>query len=626
VVIGLIIAARLTGSLQSLELLALDTFLRLRPGEPEDDRIILVGLNETDIQKLGYPIPEKELVGLLTTLQTYKPTVIGLHILSNQVLPTQTAPNQISSDQGSPNQNIAPSGKQLADLSHQKNLIVAEKILVAADQALPPSGFGEEQVGLIDVILDGHDGHLRRVVLGAFDPIKVDVYRKSLVIQLVEAYLTSQDSTLTLQNGIRDKFAMRFGATELPRLFPDSGGYVRANTGGPQMLLNVRMGKRPFRMLSLAEIQAGTVDPQWLRDRIVLVGITDPAIRPSIPTAATAPTNSLDIQAHSVSQILSAVLDRRPLIDTWSKEWEYLWILAWGCLGMMLGHHNFVPRHKLIAITIAQLLLISIGHMLLMGGVWIPIIPVSLVWLMNGLGYTAFYKYDWVLRSRLKENQRMAQERQRAIEETFNIIHNGPLQTLASLLRQSHDDALSQEQIRLALEKLNAEIRGIGEHLKQESLHPQGNLYLGDGITVDLNLPLHELFYEVYSNTLDRPDFSRFEMLKIACDFEPIEAPMFNFDQKQDLCRFLEEALCNVGKHAEGATRLTVTGSHQNDWYTLQIMDNGVGLRSTREGEGTKQARQVASRVKGKFRRVSLSPKGTLCELTLPLIKSWLRS
>jgi CHASE2 domain-containing sensor protein len=52
--IGVVIAARLTGSLQSLELATLDRFLRLRPPESIDSRILIVGVTEKDIQSINH--------------------------------------------------------------------------------------------------------------------------------------------------------------------------------------------------------------------------------------------------------------------------------------------------------------------------------------------------------------------------------------------------------------------------------------------------------------------------------------------------------------------------------------------------------------------------------------------
>lgn len=601
IVIGLVVAARLTGSLQGLELLTLDTLLRLRPSEPEDERVVLVGFDETDIQKIGYPIPEEELVSLIKTLQAYQPAVIGLHLSPNQVAELDNA-------------------KLFTNLRQYKNLIISELILSAADQILAPPKFPKDQVGFTDIIQDTDDS-IRRLVLGAANPINWDEYKHSLTIRLAEKYLVSRDKNLKLQNGIRDPAAMRFGSTELPRLLPDSGAYVRADTAGPQILLNPRSGKNPFRLISLGDIKAGKFDPNWFRDRIVIIGITDPDIRPLISTAATVDTNSFQIQAHAVSQIVNSVLDGRLLIDTWTNEWEYIWIVSWGIVAIVLGRSSFSPKIKLISIGIGQAGLLGMSYVALTVGWWIPVFPATLVWLMNGIGYTVFHKYDWVLRSRLKENQRMAEERQRAIEQTFNVIHNGPLQTLSSLLRQLRDNNMPQENLIKVLENLNIEIRGIGEHLKQESLTQENSLYLGDGIKIDLNFPMHELFYEVYSYTLDRTEFTRFETLKIACDFEPIEDSFLNLEQRQNLCRFLEEALCNVGKHAEEASHLTVLGMFDKGWYTLQVIDDGLGIRSSRQGEGTKQARKVAAQLKGRFKREAVSPKGTLCELTFPLPK-----
>jgi CHASE2 domain-containing sensor protein len=585
-----------------LELLSLDAFLRHRPTEPEDDRIVLVGIDATDIQQTGYPIPERDLVDLLNTLQTYKPAVIGLHILQNQIAKSDKA--------------------LLASLKQRQKLIVSETVLTAADQIPPPPGFPANQVGLIDLIPDGDNranNHVRRTILGIYDPLNAEAYKFSLTIRLVETYLTAQDKNLTLQNGLRDKEAMRFGSTELPRLKP-SGAYAGVGTGSPQILLNFRQHHQPFRVLSSNEVRAGKVDPNWLRDRIVIVGITDPKIRPIIPTAAIAPTNSLDLQAHTVSQIISAVLDQRLLLTTWTDGWEYGWILGWGSLGVYIDRRTRGLMRTLFAAGIANLLLVGGSYiLLLLQGLWLPVLPALIVLNLSVVlpaVYSYVYEHEKTLKTRLDE-------RQRTIEQTFNTLHNGPLQTLASLLRQGRDNKLPQEQLFLTLENLNAEIRGVGEHLKQEALAQEESLYLRSGLKLDLKLPLHELFYEVYSNTLERSDFSRFATLKTSCYFEPLEKRSLTIDQKRDLCRFIEEALCNVGKHAEDATHLDVTGTQSQKWYCLRVSDNGRGITTAAPGEGTKHARKLASRLGGKFKREAASPQGTLCELVFPLTKPW---
>ena len=130
--------------------------------------------------------------------------------------------------------------------------------------------------------------------------------------------------------------------------------------------------------------------------------------------------------------------------------------------------------------------------------------------------------------------------------------------------------------------------------------------------------PIHEVLYQVYSHTLER-DFPCFKTLLLKVrSFDPIDDRSLSIEQKQGLCRFLEEALCNVGRHAVGVTRLEVTYTQKEGWYILSIIDDGVGILSSKEGRGTQQLRNLAAQLKGKFRRLPVSPHGTLCELSWP--------
>lgn len=602
-VVAVIAIARLTGSLQFLEWITLDLFLRLRPPEAIDERIVIIGIDETDIQQIGtHPLPDRAITELLQTLQSYQPAVIGLDMFRN--LPVEPGHTEL-----------------MTLLQTSPNVVVAERVL--RPQIPPPPGLASANIGFSDVLLDG-DGYVRRSLLGTPHPSvpsRIRDYRFSLALRLASAYLAPLG--VAIGNGLRDRSAIRFGTTELPRLHANSGGYVGLDAGGVQTLLNFRSGSRPFRRLSLRDIQAGNVQPAWLRDRIVIVGVTVASDQNNLRTAAIsggAPMSGwmygTDFQAHATSQIISAVLDHRPLLSSWWDGWEYLWIFGWGAWGIYLGRCLTSPRRSLISLGAVSTSLLGLSYGLLLGGLWVPTIPALLVLVGNGLGYTAFNQYDRLLKSRLDE-------RQRTIEQTFNVIHNGPLQTLATTLRQVQDGVLSREQLLLSLENLNREIRAVGEHLKQEVLTQEDSLYLWDGLKLDLAPPIHELFYEVYSSTLER-DFPGFKTLKVKIrSFEPIEERYLSIEQKRGLCRFLEEALCNVGKHAQGATRLSVTGQLNQGWYTLCITDNGPGLKSTSEGEGTKHCLRLKHQLKGRFRRETLSPKGTLCELSWPLTNRW---
>ncbi|BAZ38365.1 putative sensor with CHASE2 domain protein [Calothrix sp. NIES-4101] len=215
---------------------------------------------------------------------------------------------------------------------------------------------------------------------------------------------------------------------------------------------------------------------------------------------------------------------------------------------------------------------------------------------------------------------KQSQAHRDVIENTFEIIHNGPLQTLAQALKLIREQDMPPEKLVLTLEKylekLDRELRGIYDCLQQEALNQDSSLYLESGIVINLQDPIHEVLYQVYSYTLER-DFPYFQKLRVKIrTFEPIEDAYLSLSQKRGLCRFLEEALCNVGKHAVGATRLEVSCTKNEGWYTLSIIDNGLGINSSREGRGTQQSRNLARQLKGKFRRSNLFPRGTLCELS----------
>ena len=605
--IGLVILVRLTGALQLIEWVTLDSFLRLRPSEPIDERVVIVGIDEEDIRHIrNYPIPDREIAKLLLTVQKYQPRVIGLDIVRD--IPVEPG-----------------HGELVAAFKDIKNLIAVEKVI--PHPIKPPPDLPPEQIGFADYLSDD-DGKVRRAILGTYRPEDDKKYVFSLPLRLAETYLKAEG--IKLDNGIRDREAIMFGSTELPRFFSNSGGYVGADDFGVQVLLSYRNGRKQFRTLCLKDInniEAEKGNSKALRDilggRIVLIGVTAPSIKDFINTSAIANLQppgkiyGVEFHAHVASQIISAVLDGRPTLKTWSEGWEYLWIVGWGVLAIYLGRLTQSPLKNLVYVAVGSLSLVGIGYAFVVRGWWIPVAPTLLVLVINGAILSAFYQYDRFLRSQIEI-------RQHTIERTFVVIHNGPLQTLANILRHVQDQDLEQSRLLEELKNLNYEIRELGEYLKLEALGQEESLRLCSGLILDLKLPIRDLLYEVYSYTLTR-NFPCFKTLKVkAYSFAPIEEQYLSLEQKRELCQFLEEALCNVGKHAKGVTRLSATGKQNEGWYTLSIKDNGAGFHSCCEGRGTKQCLSIARKLRGEFQRKSFGEKGTVCELRLPLAsKNW---
>lgn len=606
-VIGALVLTRLAGGFQFLEWAALDLGLRLRPTEPPDNRIVIVGIQEADIRGPGkFPIPDQTLAQVLNQLQTYQPAAIGVDIYRD-------AP-------------VEPGHQALVRALQAPNMIAVEKVL--PDQSGftvdPPKSVPAERLGFADAISDP-DGKHRRALLGTLD--NNNNYRFSLALQLTQLYLAAKG--LNLDNGVQDPDAMRFGSTEIPRFQPNWGGYVNADAGGNQTLINFRNSRSPFRFLTLQTLRQG-VNPDWLRGKIVLIGYTAPSVKDLASSAAIVtdtPTliYGVEAHAHAVSQIISAVLDGRPLLRVWWDGFEYVWIVFWGVLGISIGRLIRSPWVSMGWLAIAGVSLVAISYGLLLLGWWVSLLPTLLALGMNGALLAAFYRYDEALRLRLED-------RQLIIDQTFDTIHNGPLQTLAQLLQRMKGEGLPADQLLTRLEQLNRELRDVYDAVRQEALTQANRFYLEQERELDLQRPLHKTLYDVYTSVLER-DFPGFNSLRLkVVKFEALDERGLTTEQKRGLCRFLEEALCNVGKYAIGTTRLEVTCTQVGGRNLISVADNGMGesgaqqlASGSKNGMGTRQARNLALQLGGRFQRLPHPPQGTRCELTWTARKPWLR-
>lgn len=409
------VGGRYTGAFQPLEGQALDAFLRLQSPEALDQRILLVSIDEESIQSVGtYPIPDQQLAALLRQLQRHQPRVIGLDLFRD--LPVDPGHQALS-----------------VAFKDMENLIGIEKVLppmVAPPRALPP-----DRVGFADAPLDT-DGNQRRVILGT--QTADNGFRFSFALLLAQAYLAQEN--IPLENGRRDASTMRFGEAELPRIYSNFGGYtgISAGKGDVQVLLKFRQGPKglpqantqnvdrnteqnsieqkltgsAFQVVTFQEVLAGEIPPEWVKDRIVLIGATTP----SVPDYVSAATSSaidpeanwvygVEIQAHAVSQIISAALEGRPLIHSWPDLGEYLWIMGWGLVGIGVAAYGRSPLRTLLWVLVSITGAVGVSYVALVLGWWIPLVPAVTVLLLNSAGLAVLYQYDRMIQTKIKAQQ-----------------------------------------------------------------------------------------------------------------------------------------------------------------------------------------------------------------------------
>ena len=622
---GVIILFRLFGLLQVSELLTLDRLQHISPAEARDSKVVLVGIDEDYIEKKA-ALEYGGLATLLEKVLAAQPTVVGIDIVENDL-------------------SGVGRNKLISLIEENKKLVAVDKVV--SPEILPFKGLSEtvlnNRVGFNDFSSDD-DFQVRRMFLGwSPNQPEDDSFRESLALILAKQYLFSTKGA-ELTNGKRDRDTMRFEDIEIPRLKKNSGGYHQEDLiYGIQTLINFRSGRisllkspKPFEIIKASEIDSGRIDPERFKGKIAIFGIVAPSLAVEFDSVLPQDLNydqsrrmtGLELQAHATSQIVSAVVDGRPLIHTLSTPLEYLFIAAFGMLGVGVKALSKSTARGLVALGTISLALCFLSYLgLVETGLWLPLAPAMLALAINGVAYIAVSQSERRWQALVLERDRalaaLKLERQKTIEHAFDTIHNGPLQTLANLLRLVRDRQISLLEVSHEIEKLNQEIREVGDALKQDSISDESVCIKVGKSRLDLSMPLHELFYEIYRETLERP-FPGFKTLKIqARSLEPVEPENITIECKRKLCRFFEETLCNVGKHAIGATRLTVTGKTINNCYVLKIVDNGVGFephKVRKKGRGTKISHDLESALKGTFLRRSNHPKGILCEFRWTLI------
>ncbi len=387
-IVALVIGGRFAGALQFLELRLLDAFLAGPNPEEPDERIVLIAIDEDTIQSVGtFPLPDQVLADVILELQQHHPRVIGLDLFRD--LP------------------VEPGHEALREVFQStKNVIGAEKALPPPVD--PPPDLPPEQVGITDALLDP-DGRQRSMILGTQT---AEGFKFALSLRVAELYLQSEG--FSLENGIVDQTAMRFGEVEFPRFRANFGSYVQGNTGegAVQILLNFRRGAQPFRFITVNHLLTGNYDPAWIEDRMVLIGIATPSVPDNFSVAASSVFDQeaswvygLEVQAHAVSQLTSAVLDGRPLIRVWSDGVEYAWILFWGVGGILLAVLSRSPSQTMLWFPMVALGLLVGSYLLFLWGWWIPVLPAIAAFGLNSLTLATVYEHDRRLAAVLEAKQ-----------------------------------------------------------------------------------------------------------------------------------------------------------------------------------------------------------------------------
>ena len=308
---SLVMGVRSLGILQMWELKAYNQFMRLRPIEEPDPRLLVVEATEADINRYRFPLSDQTLAEVIQTLKGDQPRVIGVDIFRDRP--------------------IAPGHQQLTEIFQQNQDLIA-LCSVRSDQDFdkpgvpPPPQFPQDRLGASDVVYDP-DGIIRRHVMflqpDYTDPCATD---HTLSSRVALFYLAQQGiEPQTLSQG-----RVKIGKVVFTPLRTHSGSYHQLDARGMQILLNYRQDVA--RRVSVTEVLQGKINPNWVKDKIILIGVSAPISSDFVATPysiSQLPRHRMPgviLQAQMVSQIVSAVLDQRPLLRGLSQAEEMLWV------------------------------------------------------------------------------------------------------------------------------------------------------------------------------------------------------------------------------------------------------------------------------------------------------------
>jgi adenylate cyclase len=359
---GVVLGLRGTGLLQLIELKTLDAMMERRPQEPVDSRVVIIGISEADLNWLRSPIlTDANLVALITQLKRHKPRVIGLDFYRN--LP------------------VEPGSKQLRDLFRSTPNIIGIEKVIADDrdntQTILPGNSQltqTDQIAASDIIVDA-DGRVRRAFL--FPAAKGPRLLEGLGFRLALDYLAPAGLAPLPQVD-----PLRIGTADFLPVLPRMGGYFGANDGGYQVMLNPRT-TRPVPLVSLKDVLTGRVAPSLMRDRVVLIGSTalsSADVFYSINSNAngrdTHVTFGIELHAELTSQIISRVLDDRPLLGALSDEAEIGLILLLAYCGIALQGATVMEWQWILRIFgLSGGVAIGSYGSLILWGLWLPVFP-----------------------------------------------------------------------------------------------------------------------------------------------------------------------------------------------------------------------------------------------------------
>ena len=418
----LVLGGRQLQGLQAPELGVYDRLMQLRAPEEPDPRLLIVAVTEADIQAVGrWPLSDETIHQLLQKLERYQPRAIGLDIYRDIPQP--------------------PGRKELVKYLQQSDRTIAICKLSEGNKdigvASPPE-MPIDRLGYSDFVIDS-DGTVRRALLIGEPPSESSCQTPfSFSFQLARRYFAAEK--------IGAKFTeageLQIGSVRFQRLQRHTGNYQDVDAEGYQILLNYHSPRQVARQVTLSQVLEGKIEPEWVRNRLILIGVTAPSIDDAFYTPYSPGERELHkmpgvvVHAQILSQLLSAVLDNRSLLWTWHDGVEWLWIWGWSLVGGFLACKIKHPLILAGAGIVATATLFGVSWGLFLQAGWVPLIAPALSLIGTGSSILVYTSY------KTQQEQQKIATRVQEQDRHISLLH-----TMLEEVSEEFDSAIATTEL-----------------------------------------------------------------------------------------------------------------------------------------------------------------------------------
>jgi adenylate cyclase len=454
-VTGLVATLRAVGAMEGIELSAYDTLMRIRPEPGPDDRLLVVGISEEDIQtRKEFPIQDGTLAQLLTLLEAKQPRVIALDIARD--VPQGTGRDQL-----------------VQVMQSSDRILSGCKLSSETEPGIGPApGVPRDRTAFADLPQDDKGMIRRSILLSTPAPSRLpppeshicnevnpENQLPSIALAVALRYLAQQG----IEPRLTDAGEIQLGDTVLHRLGEQAGAYQHTGATDYQILLNYRSGDNAVRVVSLSDVLEGRVEHDWIKDRAVLIGYTSSIAKDVFFTPFSAGDRDdlampgVVIHAQATSQILSAVLEGRSLIGYGSFGLDALWILTWATVGGLVAWAVQKPLWFILGQAGVIVSLLAACYLLFLVGFWVPLVPAAVALVAsagsvvmidraNRGGYTqaVYQQFKEQVQGALKPKIEIDQAKRE--QEVSEIVESSYFQDLQARARAIREQRAAKEQ------------------------------------------------------------------------------------------------------------------------------------------------------------------------------------